>query len=48
MLLAKTKHRPVIGLVAGSGLGDIADSIEDPEYIEYKDIPYFPQPTGIL
>lgn len=37
---------PEIGLILGSGLGDIAESIENPIYIEYKDIPNFPVSTA--
>ncbi len=33
------------GLVLGSGLGDLADEIENPIYVDYKDIPHFPVST---
>ena len=33
------------GLVLGSGLGDLADSLVDSVYIDYKDIPNFPVST---
>lgn len=36
---------PKIGLILGSGLGVLADNIENPLYILYKDIPGFPQTT---
>jgi purine-nucleoside phosphorylase len=36
---------PKIGLVLGSGLGVLADSIDDPIYIGYNDVPGFPQTT---
>ncbi len=36
---------PKIGLILGSGLGVLADYIENPVYIPYKDIPGFPQTT---
>ena len=36
---------PTIGLVLGSGLGDYADTLEDPVIIPYCDIPHFPVPT---
>ena len=36
---------PKIGLILGSGLGVLADYIENPIYISYKDIPGFPQTT---
>ena len=35
---------PRIGLVLGSGLGDIAASIEDAATIDYADLPGFPRP----
>ena len=34
-----------IGLILGSGLGEMADEIEDPKIINYEDIPNFPKPT---
>ena len=37
--------KPVIGLVLGSGLGDMADSLTDPVIIDYHDIPHFPVST---
>ena len=36
---------PQIGLILGSGLGDMADAIEDPVVIDYHDIPHFPVST---
>lgn len=37
--------KPQIGLILGSGLGDMADSIENPVVIDYHDIPHFPVST---
>ncbi|HBT51526.1 purine-nucleoside phosphorylase [Petrotoga olearia] len=37
--------KPILGLILGSGLGYIADQVENPKVIEYKDIPFFPQST---
>lgn len=37
--------KPVFGIVLGSGLGDLADSIDKPEVIPYGDIPFFPTTT---
>ncbi|MCD6436104.1 MAG: purine-nucleoside phosphorylase [Clostridiales bacterium] len=42
---SKIKELPKIGLILGSGLGDLADEIVNPVVIEYKDIPYFPVST---
>ena len=40
-------RQPEIGIVLGSGLGKLADQIEDPLVIPYKDIPGFPVSTAI-
>lgn len=37
--------KPQIGLILGSGLGVLADLIENPTVINYKDIPHFPVST---
>lgn len=42
---AKIKSKPSIGLILGSGLGVLADEIENQIVIPYKDIPYFPEST---
>ena len=34
-----------IGIVLGSGLGELADEIEEPIVVDYKDIPNFPSTT---
>ncbi len=44
---AKTKLRPRIALVLGSGLGAFADEFANPTKIPYKKIPHFPQSTAI-
>ena len=35
----------VLGLILGSGLGALADEIENPVRIDYKEIPHFPLTT---
>lgn len=42
---SRAAHTPKVGLILGSGLGVLADHIEQPVTIAYKDIPYFPQST---
>lgn len=37
----KIQKKPEIALILGSGLGDLADEIENPVVISYKDIPHF-------
>jgi len=39
------KEQPKVGIILGSGLGDLVSVIEDKVYIDYKDIPNFPQST---
>lgn len=41
----QTNLTPEIGLILGSGLGDLAEEIENPTKISYRDIPYFPIST---
>ena len=40
-------RQPVVGIVLGSGLGKLADEIENPIVIPYKDVPGFPVSTAI-
>lgn len=44
-IMTKASEAPEIGLILGSGLGELADKIENPVKIEYKDIPHFPVST---
>jgi len=37
--------KPRVGLILGSGLGFLADQVEDPTVIEYSEIPHFPVST---
>src|SRR5260221_7008332 len=46
-ILGKTKLRPRIALVLGSGLGDFADEFMNATKIPYAKIPNFPQSTAI-
>ena len=46
-ILSKTKLRPSIALVLGSGLGDFADEFGNATKIPYAKIPHFPQSTAI-
>ena len=44
-ILENTKYKPEIGLILGSGLGSLADSIENPEFYPYEKLPHFPTST---
>ncbi len=46
-ILGKTKLRPRIALVLGSGLGDFADDFTNATKIPYAKIPNFPRSTAI-
>ncbi len=47
LILSRTKLRPQIGLVLGSGLGSFADDLAEPVRIPYAEIPSFPRSTAI-
>ena len=46
-IFSRTKLRPKIALVLGSGLGPFADEFANATKIAYADIPHFPQSTAI-
>ncbi|NMB61433.1 MAG: purine-nucleoside phosphorylase [Chloroflexi bacterium] len=41
----RTKQNPKVGLILGSGLGDLAESVKPADFIDYKDIPSWPVST---
>lgn len=41
----KISFKPELGLILGSGLGVLADEIDNPVVVKYEDIPYFPRST---
>lgn len=46
-ILSRTKLRPRIGLVLGSGLGGFADEFTAATRIAYRNIPHFPPSTAV-
>jgi purine-nucleoside phosphorylase len=46
-IFSRTKLRPKIALVLGSGLGPFADEFANASKIPYAEIPHFPQSTAI-
>src|SRR6266576_3661152 len=46
-ILSKTKLRPKVALVLGSGLGAFADDLTGATKIPYAKIPHFPRSTAI-
>ena len=37
---------PKIAMVLGSGLGSLGDEVEDPIFVDYRDIPHFKSSTA--
>lgn len=42
---ALTTQKPRIGMILGSGLGDLANSIHNPDVIPYSELPHWPTST---
>lgn len=42
---ARTTHKPRVALILGSGLNDLADSVQNADRISYGELPYFPVST---
>ncbi|MGH6917022.1 MAG: cytidine deaminase, partial [Geminicoccaceae bacterium] len=42
---AAPEFRPRVGMILGSGLGALADALEDAVAVAYADLPGFPRPT---
>ncbi|MCL5429209.1 MAG: purine-nucleoside phosphorylase [Chloroflexi bacterium] len=38
----RSKLKPQVGLILGSGLGSLAESVENPDYIPYAEVPGWP------
>lgn len=41
----RTAHRPTVGLILGSGLGDLAEAVENPDIIPTAELPHWPHST---
>ncbi|MGM9956644.1 MAG: purine-nucleoside phosphorylase [Peribacillus sp.] len=46
-IMSKTDNQPTIGMILGSGLGSLADEIENPFKIPYSEIPHFAKSEAI-
>jgi purine-nucleoside phosphorylase len=44
---ARISHKPRLGIILGSGLNSLADSVQDAERIAYGEIPHFPVSTVV-
>jgi len=45
VVLSRTRHKPRVAMILGSGLGALADELKDRDVIPYADIPLFPRST---
>lgn len=45
MVRRNTRHQPEIGIILGSGLGGLADAVEDADSIPFCEIPFWPTST---
>lgn len=45
MVRSRISVQPVVGLILGSGLNGLADSVQNPIHIPYSDLPNFPTST---
>jgi len=47
LILTKTKLRPQVAVVLGSGLGAFADDLAEATRVPYQEIPFFPRSTAV-
>ena len=45
VVAGKIHIQPKIGLILGSGLGELAEQVENSDVIPYNQLPHWPQPT---
>ena len=46
-LQKRTSYQPKIGIILGSGLNGLAESVESPDFIPFGDLPHFPVSTVV-
>jgi purine-nucleoside phosphorylase len=42
---SRTSHRPRVGIILGSGLNDLANSVQNADFIPYSDLPHWTRST---
>lgn len=47
MIQKRLRHHPTVGIILGSGLGSLAEAVEDAEVIPYAELPNWPVSTVI-
>ena len=45
VIRGRTKYQPKVALILGSGLGGLADSIQNADFIPFDDLPHWPHST---
>lgn len=45
LVRSRTQHKPRVGLILGSGLNDLANSVEQADTIPFGDVPHWPTST---
>ncbi len=45
LIKSKTKHKPIVGMILGSGLGKLANEIENADIIHFSELPGWPVST---
>jgi len=45
VIRGRTKYQPKIAMILGSGLGGLADSIQNSDFIPFSDLPHWPHST---
>jgi purine-nucleoside phosphorylase len=45
VIRGRTSHRPRVGLILGSGLNALADSVQKADFIPFGDLPHWPRST---
>ena len=45
IIQTKTKKKPTVGMILGSGLGSLANEVKDPDIIPYSELPGWPIST---
>jgi purine-nucleoside phosphorylase len=45
LIRSRVAHNPQVGIILGSGLGELAERVQMPEYIHFSQLPYWPVST---
>ena len=45
LVMERISSRPTVGMILGSGLGSLADQVQDAVFVDYADLPNWPEST---